>query len=181
MKEINTEIELEYTFLPSHLPEDLRDAPVKRLIDVYVPEVGVVHPNLRLRQKGDSYTITKKVKLSENDASAHNEITIPLSNIEFTALSGSSNRKIVKDRYFIKIDGYDAEVDIFLGSLSGLVLIDFEFNNIEDQRSFVKPSLCLADVTQEDFIAGGMLAGKSYDLISNDLRRFDYKPLSIKN
>lgn len=174
------DIELEYTFLPSQLPKDLKGAPVKRLVDVYVPETGVDHPNLRLRQKGDSYEITKKVKINEDDASAHNETTIPLSDKEFTELSGSNSRKVVKDRYFVNIDGYDAEVDVFLGDLSGLVLVDFEFDSLEKQRSFVKPSLCLADVTQEDFIAGGLLAGKSYAHIADNLSRFNYKPLSIE-
>ena len=37
------------------------------------------------------------------------------------------------------------------------------------------PSMALADVTQEDFIAGGLLAGKKYSDIAPELDRFEYK------
>lgn len=70
-------------------------------------------------------------------------------------------------------------MDVFTGELSGLVLIDFEFQSEEDKAAFTPPSCCLADVTQEDFIAGGQLAGKTYEDIRSDLARFNYSPLSI--
>ena len=38
-------------------------------------------------------------------------------------------------------------------------------------------SFALADVTQEEFIAGGMLAGKTYNNISSELKRFNYRRL----
>ena len=41
------------------------------------------------------------------------------------------------------------------------------------------PDFCLADVTQEVFIAGGMLCGKCYKDIEDDLARIGYKKLSV--
>jgi len=39
---------------------------------------------------------------------------------------------------------------------------------------FVIPDFCLAEVTHEDFLAGGMLCGKSYSDIEDKLKKFGY-------
>ena len=39
------------------------------------------------------------------------------------------------------------------------------------------PKSLLADVTPEEFIAGGVLAGKNYDDIAGDLDRYGYKKI----
>ena len=41
------------------------------------------------------------------------------------------------------------------------------------------PDFCLADVTQEKFIAGGMICGKSYEDIEKELKRFNYVKLFL--
>ena len=46
-----SEIELELTYLAVELPEEIKKSKPKRLVDVYVPESGVKHARLRLRQK----------------------------------------------------------------------------------------------------------------------------------
>jgi CYTH domain-containing protein len=170
-----SEIELEHTYLARHLPEELKGATPKRLIDVYIPEVTNTHPHLRVRKKGDMYEITKKSPLHQGDSSVMVEQTIPLDRVEFEHLSHASTVRIVKDRYNVTIDNYPAEVDVFQEDLRGLVLIDFEFTTVEEKRSFVAPEICFADVTQEDFIAGGLLAGKTYADIEGDLKRFGYR------
>ena len=175
----STELELECTFLAKALPVEIKGATPKRLIDIYIPESGTDHPRLRLRQKGDDFELTKKTPVQDSDASAHNEITIPLDVVEFNALSKSSAKRVIKDRYFVDINGHPAEVDVFLEELEGLVLIDFEFSSRSEQESFIAPSVCLADVTQENFIAGGLLAGKSYRDIKGELDRFEYVPLKM--
>lgn len=37
------------------------------------------------------------------------------------------------------------------------------------------PDFCLADVTQEKFTAGGILAGKKYSDIEAELEKYGYK------
>ena len=172
----NQELELEYTFLASELPKEIANQTPKRLVDIYIPETSN-HPRLRLRQKGDSYEITKKTPVNEGDASSQIETTIILSPDEFESLSSASTKRVVKDRYAVTIDGFLAEVDVFMEDLAGLVLIDFEFSSEDERNNFAPPQVCLADVTQEDFIAGGMLAGKSYVDIESELNRFGYKSL----
>lgn len=75
------------------------------------------------------------------------------------------------------VDGKMAEIDVFVDKLKGLVLIDFEFDTADEKATFNTPKVALADVTQEDFIAGGLLAGKAYDDIVSELERFNYKKI----
>lgn len=171
------DLELEFTFLASAIPDEITNAIPKRLIDIYIPDTDSVHPRLRLRQKGESFELTKKVPVAEGDASTQYETTIKLDNDEFDALRAVSKKSVVKDRYEVVINGYPAEVDVFLEDLKGLILIDFEFSNEDERSKFTAPAICLADVTQEDFIAGGQLAGKSYADIEHFLKEFNYRPL----
>ena len=113
----------------------------------------------------------------EGDASEQIEQTIPLTKDEFIAISSCSKKRVVKDRYNIEIEGKMVEVDVFTEDLKGLVLMDFEFNTVHEKSVFKMPSFALADVTQEEFIAGGMLAGKTYNNISSELKRFNYRRL----
>jgi adenylate cyclase len=174
-----TEIELELTYLARELPADLATKPSKMLVDVYYPATDP-HPLVRIRQKGDSYEITKKVMASGTDSSHMLEHTIKLTREEFDALSAAPGKRVAKRRYDYEFEGRTAEIDVFDGELSGLVVVDFEFTDRDDQLAFQMPGFCLADVTQEAFIAGGKLAGKSYADISADLDRYDYQQLYIQ-
>lgn len=173
-----TEIEYELTYLAKFIPKQIQNIKPKRIIDYYLPELGVEHPVIRIRDNGGKYEITKKEPVDGSDSSKQYEHTIILTNLEFKDLIKGRKRKVLKDRYKLSINGHVAEIDIFLESLMGLVVIDFEFNNSEDKDTFVPPGCCLADITQEAFIAGGMLAGKSYKHIEPILDRFNYKKLS---
>lgn len=174
----NQEIELELTYLASEIPTEVIDATPTEMLDVYVPE-GAEHPCLRLRKKGNKYEITKKKPIEDGDASVQSEQTIPLESEEFEALAQSSLRRLQKMRYKVELAGRAAEVDVFAGGLTGLVVIDFEFNSREEKAGFRPPPCCLADVTQENFIAGGLLAGKTYQDIASELERYNYKPLEL--
>lgn len=172
------ELELELTYLAKSFPPQLKKTASKRLTDVYIPQQSTF-PILRLRQKGNSYEITKKIAVTKGDFSKHVEHTIPLSEDEYIALKNSSSRRVEKDRYTIDIAGNLVEIDVFLGDLTGLVLMDFEFKTEQAKNNFVPPDFCLADVTQENFILGGQLAGQSYADIEKDLDRFGYRKLAL--
>lgn len=171
---MSQEIELELTFLAKELPENIKTVEPIRISDIYIPDTPE-HSHLRLRQKGDKYEITKKMPVVEGNSSEQIEQTIPLTKDEFEALAICSNKRVIKDRYKVEIEDKMAEVDVFRGGLEGLVLIDFEFDTVEEKANFKIPSIALADVTQEEFVAGGLLAGKIYNDIALELERFGYK------
>lgn len=173
---MNQELELELTFLAKELPESIKTIKPIRIVDIYIPDTPE-HSHLRLRQKGEKYEITKKMPVVEGNASEQIEQTILLTKEEFMALSSCSKKRVAKDRYNIMIEGKMAEIDVFVDELKGLVLMDFEFNTVEEKSAFKMPGVALADVTQEDFIAGGLLAGKTYNDIALELKRFNYEQI----
>jgi CYTH domain-containing protein len=173
-------LELEKTYLAKYLPEGLKNSPSREVVDVYIPG-SHLHPRLRLRKNGNKFEITKKQPEVEGDASAQTEETIILTPGEFRAFDEQiQGKRVRKIRYFYDYEGKTAEIDIFQDNLEGLVLVDFEFESINQKEMFVMPDFCLAGVTQEDFIAGGMLCGKRYEDISKKLKQFNYQPLYKK-
>lgn len=173
---MSQELELELTFLAKELPKSIKTVKPTRIVDIYIPDTPE-HSHLRLRQKGEKYEITKKMPVVERNASEQIEQTIPLTKEEFVTLSNCSKKRVAKDRYNVEIEGKMAEIDVFVDELKGLVLMDFEFNTIEEKSTFKMPSIALADVTQEDFVAGGLLAGKTYQDIAPKLERFNYRQI----
>lgn len=175
-------LELEKTYLAKYLPEDLAKYEATEINDTYIPydPRKNPHPKMRIRRKGDRYEITKKTQMDVSDASAQEEQTMTLSAEEYAALAPVEGRKIHKIRYEYPCGDLVAEIDIFQGGLSGLVVVDVEFDSLEEKELFSMPEFCLVEVTQEEFIAGGMLCGKRYEDIENGLKRFGYEKLSLE-
>lgn len=176
---MSEELELEKTYLLKKLPSGLKDCKYIEIIDIYIP-ASKAHPNMRIRKKGDKIELTKKTPIN-NDASRQTEHTIPLSQEEFDALLVVPGKKVRKLRYYYLFKKQIAEIDVFQDELSGLVLADFEFTNPKEKEDFEAPDFCLVEITQEEFIAGGYLAGKTYSDIEADLNRFQYKKISFPN
>lgn len=174
---MGNEIELELTYLARVLPEGLKDCRYKEMVDIYLPKSSR-HPHLRVRKQGDRFMITKKQPVAEGDSSKQLEQTIPITSDEFDDLNKLDGKRVSKVRYIYNHEGRDCEIDVFTGGLDGLVLVDFEFSSEDEKSSFKMPDFCLAEVTQEEFIAGGMLCGKNYSDIEIDLARFGYRKLS---
>jgi adenylate cyclase len=168
-------IELERTFLVKKLPDGLENCPKREMTDIYYPKEDR-HPTLRLRKDGGSYFLTKKSPVGE-DKSVQKEQTITLTKEEFDALSKLEGKRLDKVRYHYDHKGLKAEIDVFKGALKGLVIVDFEFASEEDKQSFVMPDFCLAEVTHEEFLAGGMVCGKSYADIEQKLTELGYQRL----
>lgn len=174
-------LELERTFLAKQLPDGLKQCKSKEIIDIYIPKVIAEHAPIRIRKNGDKYEITKKQPVVKEDHSILEEQTIILSKNEFELLEREiSGRRVRKTRYYYPCNGKTAEVDVFTDALTGLILIDFEFTSKEEKDAFKMPFFCLADVTQEDFIAGGMLCGKRYSDLEKDLAKYGYTKLFLK-
>jgi len=164
-------IELEKTFLARYLPKGFEESPSREIVDMYYPK-ECEHPRLRLRKSGDIYEMTKKEPMEGTDSSRQLEQTIKLLKEEYEAVSKLPGKLSDKIRYYYPYKDHTAEITVFRGELAGLVLIDFEFQSVEEMNAFEMPDFCLADVTQENFVAGGMLAGRRYKDLKDDLARF---------
>ncbi|MBI2888569.1 MAG: hypothetical protein HYY10_01470 [Candidatus Liptonbacteria bacterium] len=174
--------EFELTYLAKEIPAGVFASPSKEITDIYIP-ASAEHPLIRIRKSGEKYEITKKQPAKEGDSSHLIESTISLAAEEYADLSKLPGKRVSKIRYYYPLNGTTYEFDVFQEGLIGLVLIDVEFKTTSEKQAFQKPAFCLADVTQEKFIAGGILAGKgilgkNYSEIEADLARFGYKKLS---
>ncbi len=169
----NAVLELERTYLLRFLPNDLDGAERKEMLDIYLPTTSV-HPHLRIRKNGDKYEITNKQPVSQNDVSKMIEQTVVLTSEEFQELSVVPGKRVHKLRYLYPWNGRFAEVDVFLDELEGLILMDFEFQNEDEMRNFIPPEYCLSEVTQEEAIAGGWLAGKSFSDVEPILKKYGF-------
>lgn len=126
--------------------------------DVYIPN-GEAHKDLRLRQKGEKYMVTRKRPIKEGDSTTMLETTIDLSKYEFEALSSGIESNVEKERFLVDISEWRGELDIFSGRHIGLVILEFEFQNEADLADFEKNAdLGLIDVTNIEWVAGGRLA-----------------------
>lgn len=173
-------IELEKTYLAKRLPENLRSCEFKEIIDVYIPKTSE-HPKLRLRKNGNKFELTKKEPVNKGNASHQKEQTIILTETEFNALNQQiEGKRVRKIRYFYDHNENIAEFDVFQDDLLGLVVIDFEFATLDEKDVFQIPDFCLVDITQEVFMAGGMICGKSYKDIEDNLKKFEYNKLFLK-
>lgn len=171
-------LEFERTFLVHHLPSGFGSAPRVEIEDYYFPPDSG-RPRLRARRSGETYELTKKEMLS--DAAEHAESSISLDAAEFGAITVGAIGVIRKMRIRMALPDILAELDIFQHKLQGLVLAEFEFTDRASLERFVPPTFCMADVTHEFFVAGGLLVGKTFADLEPDLRRFGYRPIRLGN
>ena len=165
--------EYELTFLPKTIPSKVWSSPMKEIVDIYIP-VSSIHPHLRIRKSGTKYEITNKQPAVKGDASHQIETTIQLTPEEYTDFEIVKGKRIYKNRYLYDEGGTLFEIDVFEKDLTGLILVDVEFRSNKEKSNFVMPSWLLVDVTQESFTAGGMLCGKNFSDIKDNLSRFGY-------
>jgi len=170
--------EYELTFLPLELPADFDSLDFVEMHDLYIP-LETDHPIMRIRKQGDNFEITKKEPVKLSDASHQFENTIKLTEEEYNSLKKSPGSHIFKKRFYFTDNGFQYEIDIFKDKLAGLVLVDVEFSSKEEMDLFKKPYWLGAEVTNLDFIAGGLLANKKYSDISDKLSKYDYSKITL--
>lgn len=106
-----------------------------------------IEPNgteVRLREKGTAHTLT--VKSSGELVRAEKEIE--LSAVQFSQLWPlTEGRQLDKYRYTVELGEVTAEVDRYLGRLSGLVTVEVEFENEAQAAAFEVPEWFGTDVT----------------------------------
>ncbi|MEI6053764.1 MAG: hypothetical protein WCQ49_00150 [Candidatus Saccharibacteria bacterium] len=171
-------IEFEKVYLAKSLPTGIKEARSSLIRDIRIPQ-NSSNSHLRLRQKDDTYVITKKYPIIDGDTSSQYEFTIELDKDEFNALASCSDSYFVKRRFYMELAGRPAEVDVYQEKLEGLVVIDFEFDSEDQKNAFVTPDFVLADVTAEEAIVGGFLSGKSFDEIFPLIKKYGYKKLEV--
>lgn len=122
-------MEIERKFKIKYLP-DLSNCKCNGIIQGYLS----YEPEIRIRQKGNKYYITKKSKGTLEREELETEINADTFNI----LSNLIQDNIIsKTRYEKTIaDNLTAEIDIYHGVNEGLMVVEVEFKSLEESLIF---------------------------------------------
>jgi len=155
-------LENELTFLIKKLPEDLEKYPKNEIRQGYYSDMP---SPLRIRDEGGKFSLTKKLKIKEDDFSRYDEIDLLIKKEEFERLWSVCKKSLSKTRYYYPIGDLMTEIDIFYGKLEGLKTVEVEFSREKDRKKFVPPEWFSYDITQEKWSANSVLSDMSYEEI----------------
>ncbi len=135
-------MEIERKFLVPALPEHLDRYPVLEIEQGYLAEAPVV----RIRRQNDTYILTYKSK----GLLSREEYNLPLTKDAFLHLIPKIDGILItKKRYCIPSPPYTIELDVFDGTLSGLLLAEVEFPSETEALSFQPPEWFGREVTYD--------------------------------
>ena len=165
-------VERERRFLLRELPDGLRvNDPHAQIFDNYITGT-----RLRLRKVRDparrewTWKLTQKFAREEGDFSRTLITNIYLSQYEYEVLSVFEGNELRKNRYPFVYEGRKFSVDVFLGALHGLILLETEFDTDEEMRAFAPPPFVAREVTNDQLFTGGHLAFTSIDELRGELK-----------
>ena len=136
-------------------PPDLSAAPARRIEDRYL------EGRLRLRRithpDGQPPEFKLCKKYGSDDPVSAPIVNIYLTEAEHAALTALPGYPLVKRRHRIVHDGLPFSVDVFEGSLAGLLLCEKEAESPSAIRAVAFPPWAIRDVTGDSFFTGGSL------------------------
>lgn len=144
-------VERERTWLVRRVPGDLpAPTPIRQ---GYLAHDGTVA--VRVRRRGDRHVATVK----GGRGASRVEIEWEVSPEQFEALWPlTEDRRIEKSRHELRIGEVVAELDVFAGALSGLVLVEVEFPDDAAMADFVAPDWFGPEVTDDERYSNVALA-----------------------
>jgi CYTH domain-containing protein len=146
-------IEIENKYLVKEMPDLSKITPVE-IHQGYLC-VGADGSEVRLRRKGDKYSLGVKSEGAEARAQAE----VDLNYNQFEPLWPLAQRlDVCKDRYHIPYGEHTIELDVFKGPLQGLVVAEVEFRSEADRASFIPPTWFGRDVTADPLYKNKNLA-----------------------
>ena len=136
-------MEIERKYLIDEIPFDLKDYSCKVIEQGYLN----TDPVVRVRRSNDKYILTYK----GSGLMVREEYNLPLNQKSyFHLLTKADGNIITKTRYLIPLfNSLTAELDIFHDIFDGRLLVEVEFNSIEDANSFIPPEWFGEDVTYD--------------------------------
>jgi len=146
-------IEWERRFLLSSFPGGEKVSRTRRISDRYIEGT-----RLRLRQQCDSdsqpvFKLTQKLPGGTAQGQQGRITSMYLTREEFDVLARLPAKVLTKVRHSVPPFG----IDVFEGSLSGLVLAEAEFNSEAEASALVLPSFIVAEVSDDRRFTGGSL------------------------
>ena len=144
-------MEIERKFLIKEFPDAILKNCVRAEIEQYYLDFGSEElPEKRIRkatQNGDSeYFYTEK---SSGDLCREEE-EYEISEYSYKRLKELAiSPTVEKTRYYLSIDGFLIETDVYGGALKGLIVAEIEFPSTEASESFTPPSWFGEEITYD--------------------------------
>lgn len=134
--------EIERKWLLERCPDKLEEYPGTEIEQGYLCRKPVV----RVRRDGETYYLTYKGA----GLMSREEYNLPLTKEAYEHLVKKADGGLIwKIRRRVPLcGGLTAEIDVFLGGLSGLMLLEVEFESEEAARSFQAPAWFGTEVTE---------------------------------
>lgn len=157
-------IEWERRFVLKIFPVQAEVTQIRRMVDRYLGGM-----RLRLRRMsdcegGEVFKLTQKLPSDVLSVQQGLISTFYLNREEFEALSALPAQTLAKVRHSVPPFG----IDVFEGTLNGLIMAEAEFHSADEAASLTVPSFIAAEVTIDARFTGGSLARATRD----DLRRW---------
>lgn len=148
------EIERKYLIKREKIPFDFKKYPCRKIEQGYLCTAPVV----RIRRDNDSYILTYKSK----GMMVREEYNLPLTKEAYEHLKSKTDGRIIsKDRYVIPLEnGLNIELDFFKDELTGLILAEVEFPDVESANTFLPPDWFDEDVTLSPLYHNSFLSQK---------------------
>ena len=136
-------MEIERKFIPKCLPDNLDSYEHHDIQQAYLN----TSPVIRIRKQDEDYFLTYK----GSGMMSREEYNLPLNQKSyFHLLTKADGNIITKTRYRSPLfNSLTAELDIFHDIFDGRLLVEVEFNSIEDANSFIPPEWFGEDVTYD--------------------------------
>lgn len=134
-------MEIERKYLVRELPANLEQYESKKIAQGYL----CTEPVVRIRRSNDDYYMTYK----GDGLMVREEYNLPLTREAYEHLRPKIDGLLIaKTRYLIPLDDkLTAELDIFEEDLTGLVIVEVEFESVEEANTFTAPDWFGEDVT----------------------------------
>lgn len=145
-------MEIERKYLIHTLPKNITDYPHHIIEQGYLS----TNPVVRIRRIDDNYYLTYK----GSGLMVREEYNLPLTKESYEHMLPKIDGLLIqKIRYLIPLKPIDcglkdtksllAELDVFEGKLAPLMLVEVEFESVEDANAFIAPDWFGKDVTKD--------------------------------
>jgi CYTH domain-containing protein len=146
-------IERERRFLLDQFPKNVHIVRTRRITDSYLDGTA-----LRLRKQSEdggptTFKLTQKIPERAQGGQQGFITTLYLTEDEFRILAQLSGNKLSKTRYSAPPFG----IDVFEGSLEGLLLAEAEFDSAAAADALMLPPFISREVSADDRFTGGRL------------------------
>ena len=148
-------MEIEKKYLINKLPEDLVVLERSNIAQYYILLEGKAEA--RVRRKETSGNVKHYLTIKAGEGLVRTEVELKITEGQFNELARSTTRAVVKQR-LVTPEGF--EIDVYEGSLKGLITVEKEFPSEEEAANFTPPSWFGEDVTEEKRYKNKNLATK---------------------